>query len=151
MSGCQAFETDNIMEFFYFCSPESYHFFQWIRLSSRVDVNQLVKTAFDKVEQNDWYQMGMDVSQAARQELGELLEEQYQDFQAEWAAAHFLPAPEELELAEMGEAGDTLDGLFLPLINKSVHSARMDFETVAEAILRSLGKWAPDKERPEAK
>jgi hypothetical protein len=129
----------------YFTNPPTYFFYRWVADDAAVDTAKLVADALGRVEEDEWYQRGLDVSITAREKLAEALEALF-----EKEAEQFL--------------GDLLDvyrdEAFRPnpdpqaehLLGKLLTWAgdEINFYAVAEVLLRAAGKWAPDKGPPDA-
>jgi hypothetical protein len=125
------------MEFFNFINEPSFHFFKWVTESGAIDLPALVAQAMKQVEEDKGFQMGMDVSWAAKSQLASLLEETLWDrLWHSWCG-------------EIGQVDATVESLTEPLLALSLY--QIVFPVVAEAILRDHGKWAPDRELPEVK
>lgn len=129
-----------MMQFFNFVNEPTFHFFKWVTESDQVDVDTLVRQAFDGVEKTESHQMGFSVSESAREALGKLLMHHLD----EWTSDFDFLVDEET----IGSVTQTQESLFRPLLKWALD--HIYFETVAEALLRRASKWAPDRERPEA-
>lgn len=142
------------MRFYNFGNQETYHFVMWLLHSGQVDPRELVTKAFDKVESNSLYELGMDPSTCARDELGGLLNALLEDRFNGWAATTAAPllsletdSIQEYEEAESRYAED--GSLFMPIVVNAVN--RIDTFSAAHALLIWADKWAPDRERPTAR
>jgi hypothetical protein len=125
------------VQFFNFGNDQTYHFFQWVSRSGMIDPKELISKAMEQVEDDDWFKMGSDVSTVARDKLADLLEELLEEVTGmvsdEWP---------------IGAVGPSDEALTAPILQAALN--QIDFHAVATALLISAGKWAPDRELPEA-
>jgi hypothetical protein len=103
-------------------------------------VRELIDTAMQQVEGDDWYKMGMDDSTVCRDKLADLLQERVEDLMADVG---------DFGESGIGSVGPSVAYLWQPILNDAM--AGIDFSVVAHALLLAAGKWAPDRDAPEVK
>ena len=128
------------MQFFNFGSQETFHFFKWVTESGCLKTDELIAKAMQQVEGDEMFEMGVSVSDVARDKLAELLEEALDDVK--------MDALDDIEGPEIGCVWNDPASLWKPLLTLAFY--QIDCRAVAEALLIRAGKWAPDKELPEA-
>jgi hypothetical protein len=139
------------MRFFNFGNAQTYHFFRWVCQGGKVDPDKLVARALARVEGSEWYRMGLDVSTVARDKLAEMLADVLEGQAADLpsAAGENAAGPDATTVAACEDLGyDWPGALFTPLLAEAL--AQIDLALVARALLIRAGKWAPDREPPEA-
>jgi hypothetical protein len=125
-------------EFFNFDSQPNYHYFTWLRESGLVDVGELVRKAFEQVEQNEMWHRGFSPSSVALDNLSTMLQDIFEE--------HVIRAlPEYVDLGEGPSPGESLVS---SLVSEAAHN--IDFGTVAHALLIDCGKWNPTPPEPES-
>jgi len=123
--------------------------FRWVTNSGQTDVDALIKKTYEKVEKNEWSKMDLDVSTVARDELADLFKEQLDQIKDTWAGNHGWSLDDwSITDLDHGSYYKEPESLFLPILTNALDNIM--FEVVAQAILIRAGKWAPDKDRPEA-
>jgi hypothetical protein len=125
-------------QWFDFGNTETYWFCRWVRESGEVDVPALIAKAFEAVEGDEFFEMGVDTSYIARDKLAdqleEILDERGTDDGVQWEP----PGEPHVSFAALSNA--MLVAGF----------DRVDCKTAALALLMDAGKWAPDRTDPEA-
>lgn len=138
------------MQFFNFYNSATYHFFQWVCNSGRVDVESLVRGAFGLVEGDPWFEI-LDVSTIAQDKLAGLLERILDDVIAEELPGYMGIEVSSADAHRTGDyEGDAYKNefaLFIPTLREALDD--ICFNVVAQAILMREKKWAPDKTFPE--
>jgi hypothetical protein len=129
------------MNFYNFHNNETYHFFVWLTESGTVDLSKLIRQAFDAVEGDPWYEMGDDIS---RVQLGGILQNLLEEYMIDFDADLDEAAIEDLW---KDDSPSNTRCLFLPIFSLAL--SRIDYLSVAEAILIQHGKWNPEKHLPE--
>jgi hypothetical protein len=133
-------------EFFNFGNDETFHFFKWI-CGNPAGPDALVRDAFRAAETPGEDEFpGEDICYAVRNRLRAKLEEIL------WNAAPDADSDTSgLEIGDVwldSSGRPKADALWLPILSLAL--ARIDCQTVAEALLVRVGRWNPSKELPEA-
>jgi hypothetical protein len=125
-----------------FHNDETFHVYTWLDAQPADYTDGFVTPAFEELRlaPDDWAQIDPDTSMDLRRALGRILQSAIND---KVRATFDLDANDHI-----GESGNGSDSwLFGPLATNAVANVR--WLTVAEALLRDKGKWAPEKELPE--
>jgi hypothetical protein len=125
-------------EFFDFGSQPNYHYFTWLRESGLVNVEELVRRAFEQVEQNEMWQQGFCPSSVALDNLQTMLLDIFNE-----QVRRILP-----EYTGAGSAPSTGESLVLSLVSEA--AANIEWSTVAHALLIDSGKWNPTPPESES-
>jgi hypothetical protein len=124
--------------FFNFGNEPTYVFFQWVREGELGAVNALIVEAYKKVETNDYYSVGGDICDCAREELARILRDKLEDT-LDFVSLEDGPHPVEDE-----DRARSLANQLLHCAALQIHCSR-----VAEALLRDAGKWNPGPNPPK--
>lgn len=129
------------LEFFNFGSHEAFYLFRWITTERKEILEALIAKAFERAEVDDMFQAGKAPCLCARDALAEHLSEEFlpREFEQSGLFSDFGFNPQ--------DGADNLRSISEQLL--VLASNRICYVTVAEAILRYCGKWAPDTDRPE--
>jgi hypothetical protein len=137
------------MHNFYFPNPQTYYFFSWVW--DNLDTETLVADALANVEKDEWFSVEGDVSKAARRVLAEAVAEILEEKANEWGMDYEVSTrtwrTDVPAKAAERKPASPLDWLFFSLLETAM--AEIDFDYVAEAVLRRRSKWAPDVDIPK--
>ena len=125
--------------FFNFWNAQTFQFFVWVTESGRADTEALITKALGLVEEDEWFEMGMDVSTVARDKLADELEAILEGLRDEAGVS---------DLDEIGNVDASAQSFFKPILQLAINDIQLG--SVAQALLMRAGKWAPDRERPSA-
>jgi hypothetical protein len=135
VKGSEREKPSNIV-FFNFGNEETYHFFMWVAEGGSVDPQQLILSAYDAAEKSeDRLTAGvLGHCHVVRKELARLLQYEVLYEAAPWNA-DVGPG------LAIGNVDERPESLWEPILALAL--ARIDYQTVAEAMLSRFGEWAP--------
>ena len=131
----------------------TFHVFKWLCHSGQIDVEALVKEAFDTTEECENYCIGDGgVHDAVYPQLAELIEERLNQLLEDWVrqVGNYFSAEEcwvssDVDYPPEGELD--LAELFLPILCEKF--IEVEAYGLAQAILRCTGHWKKqDRQRP---
>jgi hypothetical protein len=125
-----------------FHNDETFHVYTWLDAQPTDYTDGFVTAAFKELEfaPDAWAQIDPDTSMNLRRSLARILQSAISD---RVKAALGLD-----DCTCIGETGNGSESwLFGPIITNAI--ANVVWLTVAEALLRDKGKWAPERELPE--
>lgn len=130
------------MEFINFTNEPTYHLFQWLVHSGRVDIDALLHQTLADVKASDLVEMDLATCRLAQENLQQRLASLFREQQQAWLAEHGLDL-DRYTVAACAASNDyaEADALFVTLLEHA--AASISFAAVAEALLRRTGKWAP--------
>ena len=133
----------------------SFHVYQWLWASEAVDLDSLIQEAFDSADKAPGFVLTSgQVHDAVCPQLAYLLEVRLEELVEDYLMLITGTRPSIKDMRLFSDPDQPPDysldteALVLPLL--SVVWADVDFEALAEALLRRAGKWhKPDRTRPE--